>query len=121
MRVKRGITKRQRHNKVLNAVKGHLGARRRHYRYAKEAVTKSGINAYIGRKQKKRSMRSLWITRINIAARDSGLKYSDFMHGLDLAGVNVNRKILAQLAVEDMDAFNSYVEIAKKHLVNNVQ
>ncbi len=119
MRVKRGVTKRQRHNKVLNAVKGHLGARRRHYRYAKEAVTKSGINAYIGRKLKKRTMRALWITRINIAARSAGLKYSDLMHGLDLAGVNINRKILAQLAVDDISAFNSYVEIAKKHLTIN--
>lgn len=118
MRVKRGTTKRQRHNKVLNAVKGHLGARRRHYRYAKEAVTKAGINAYIGRKQKKRTMRALWITRINIAARDSGIRYSELIHGLDLAGVNVNRKILAQLAVEDIEAFNSYVEVAKKNIAN---
>lgn len=116
MRIKRGITKKQRHKKVLKAAKGYRGAKGTRYTLAKEAVTKSGVYAYAGRKNKKRDMRALWITRINIAARNAGLKYSDLVHGLGLAGVNINRKMLADLAVYDIETFNSYVEVARKHL-----
>ncbi len=116
MRIKRGTIKKRRHNKVLKAAKGYRGARGKRYRLAKESTTRAGIYAYEGRKVKKRDMRSLWITRINIAARSAGLKYSDFIHGLNLAGISINRKMLSEMAISDPEMFNSYVEIAKKHL-----
>ncbi|WP_036222709.1 50S ribosomal protein L20 [Mesoaciditoga lauensis] len=116
MRIKRGTVKRRKHNKILKAAKGYRGARGTRYRLAKESTMRAGIYAYEGRKVKKRDMRSLWITRINIAARNAGLKYSDLIHGLNLAGVAINRKMLSDMAVSDPQMFDSYVEIAKKHL-----
>ncbi len=116
MRIKRGILKKKKHNKVLKAAKGYRGSRGSHYRLAKESVTRSGVYAYAGRKVKKRDLRALWITRINIAARNAGLKYSDLIHGLALADVKINRKMLADLAISDPNMFNSYVELAKKQL-----
>ncbi len=116
MRIKRGTVKKRRHNKVLKAAKGYRGARGTRYNLAKESTTRAGVYAYEGRKVKKRDMRSLWITRINIAARNAGIKYSDLIHGLNLAGVAINRKMLSEVAISDPDMFNSYVEIAKKHL-----
>ncbi len=116
MRIKRGTIKRKKHNKILKAAKGYRGARGTRYRLAKESVTRSGVYAYAGRKVKKRDLRALWITRINIAARNAGLKYSELIHGLDLAGIKINRKMLADLAVSDQNMFNSYVELAKKQL-----
>ncbi len=116
MRIKRGTVKKRKHNKVLKAAKGYRGARGKRYNLAKESTTRAGVYAYEGRKLKKRDMRSLWITRINIAARNAGVKYSDLIHGLNLAGVAINRKMLSEMAVSDPDIFNSYIEIAKKHL-----
>ncbi len=116
MRIKRGVIKRRKHKEVLKAAKGYRGARGKRYRLAKESTTRAGMYAYAGRKVKKRDMRALWITRINIAARNAGLKYSDLIHGLNLAGVAINRKMLSEMAVSDPEMFNSYVEIAKKHL-----
>jgi large subunit ribosomal protein L20 len=115
-RVKRGVTARARHKKVLDQAKGYRGRRKNVYRIAKEAVMKAGQYAYRDRRNKKREFRSLWITRINAAARDAGVTYSVFMAGLKKAGIDVDRKILADLAVFDKAAFGKIVEQAKASL-----
>jgi large subunit ribosomal protein L20 len=115
-RVKRGVTARARHKKVLDQAKGYRGRRKNVYRIAKEAVMKAGQYAYRDRRNKKREFRALWITRINAAARDAGVTYSVFMAGLKKAGIDVDRKILADLAVFDKAAFGKIVEQAKASL-----
>ncbi|MFI3119280.1 MAG: 50S ribosomal protein L20, partial [Methylococcaceae bacterium] len=104
-RVKRGVTARARHKKVLKQAKGYYGARSRVYRVAKQAVIKAGQYAYRDRKQKKRMFRALWIVRINAAARLSGMSYSRFINGLTKANVKIDRKVLADIAVRDINAF----------------
>ncbi|WP_411834336.1 50S ribosomal protein L20 [Pseudoxanthomonas mexicana] len=112
-RVKRGVTARRRHKKVLHLAKGYYNARRKVFRVAKQAVIKAQQYAYIGRKQKKRNFRSLWITRINAAARINGLSYSRFMNGLLKAGITLDRKVLADIAVHDATGFAALAEKAK--------
>ena len=112
-RVKRGVTAHRRHKKVLNQAKGYYGARSRVYRVAKQAVTKAGQYAYRDRKTRKRLFRSLWIQRINAAAREHGLSYSRMIHGLKEAGVEVDRKVLAELAIADPKAFGDLAALAK--------
>jgi large subunit ribosomal protein L20 len=115
-RVKRGVTARARHKKVLDQAKGFRGRRKNVYRIAKEAVMKAGQYAYRDRRNKKREFRALWITRINAAARDAGVSYSQFMAGLKKAGIEVDRKVLADLAVFDKPAFAKIAEQAKASL-----
>jgi large subunit ribosomal protein L20 len=115
-RVKRGVTARARHKRLLKLAKGYYGARRKVYRVAKQAVTKAAQYAYIGRKQRKRQFRSLWIVRINAAARMHGLSYSRFMNGLLKAGVTLDRKSLADIAIHDIAAFGKIAEQAKQAL-----
>ena len=115
-RVKRGVTARARHKRLLKLAKGYYGARRKVYRVAKQAVTKAAQYAYIGRKQRKRQFRSLWIVRINAAARMNGLSYSRFMNGLLKAGIKLDRKSLADIAVHDIAAFGKIAEQAKQAL-----
>jgi large subunit ribosomal protein L20 len=115
-RVKRGVQARARHKKVLNEAKGYYGARRKVYRVAKQAVIKAGQYAYRDRRQRKRQFRSLWIVRINAAAREFGLSYSRFMDGLNKAEVEIDRKVLADLAVHDLAAFGVLAEKAKASL-----
>jgi len=115
-RVKRGTIARARHKKVLKQAKGYYGARSKVYRVAKQAVVKAGQYAYRDRRQKKRQFRSLWIVRINAAARDNGLSYSRMMDGLNKAGVEVDRKMLADIAVHDKPAFSALAEQAKAAL-----
>ncbi len=115
-RVKRGVVARARHKKVLNKAKGYYGARSKVYRVAKQAVIKAGQYAYRDRRVRKREFRALWITRINAAARTNGLSYSRFMNGLSKAGVEVDRKMLADLAVHDAAAFTALAEQAKAEL-----
>jgi large subunit ribosomal protein L20 len=115
-RVKRGVTARARHKKVLKKAKGYYGARSRVYRVAKQAVIKAGQYAYRDRRQRKRQFRALWITRINAAARNNGLSYSVFMNGLKKADIIIDRKVLADLAVNDKQAFAQLVEKAKTSL-----
>ena len=115
-RVKRGVTARARHKKVLALAKGFLGRRGNVYRIAKEAVMKAGQYAYRDRRQRKRQFRALWIARINAAARECGLTYSTFMHGLKKAEIEVDRKVLADIAVFDKAAFATIVEKAKASL-----
>ena len=115
-RVKGAMMTRKRRNKVLKAAKGYWGSKSKHFKMAKQAVMKSGNYAYIGRKQKKRDFRALWITRISAQAKDNGMNYSTFMHGLKLAGVDLNRKMLAEIAVSDKEAFAALVETAKAAL-----
>lgn len=112
-RVKRGVMARRRHKKILKQAKGYYNARRKVFRVAKQAVTKALQYAYIGRKQKKRNFRSLWITRINAAARINGLSYSRFMNGLLKAGITLDRKVLADIAVHDAAGFAALAEKAK--------
>ena len=113
-RVKGAVTTRKRRNKILKAAKGYWGAKSKHFKMAKQAVLKSGNYAFIGRKQKKRGFRSLWITRISAQAKVNGINYSRFMNGLKKSGITLNRKMLAELAVNDKEAFASLVETAKK-------
>ena len=115
-RVKRGVQARRRHKKVLAQAKGYYNARRKVFRVAKQAVTKALQYAYIGRKQKKRNFRSLWITRINAAARINGMSYSRFMNGLGKAGITLDRKVLADIAVHDAAGFAALAEKAKAAL-----
>ncbi|GAA5077332.1 50S ribosomal protein L20 [Lysobacter panacisoli] len=115
-RVKRGVTARRRHKKILKQAKGYYHARRKVFRVAKQAVTKALQYAYIGRKQKKRHFRSLWITRINAAARINGLSYSRFINGLMKAGITLDRKVLADIAVHDAQGFAALAEKAKSAL-----
>ena len=112
-RVKRGVTARRRHKKILKLAKGYYHARRKVFRVAKQAVTKELQYAYIGRKQKKRNFRSLWITRINAAARINGLSYSRFMNGMLKSGITLDRKVLADIAVHDAVGFAALAEKAK--------
>ena len=115
-RVKGAMMTRKRRNKVLKAAKGYWGSKSKHFKMAKQAVMKSGNYAYIGRKQNKRNFRQLWITRISAQAKVNGLNYSTLMHGLKLAGIDLNRKMLAELAVSDKDAFAAICEKAKAAL-----
>jgi len=115
-RVKGAMMTRKRRNKILKAAKGYWGAKSKHFKMAKQAVMKSGNYAYVGRKQKKREFRSLWITRISAQAKVCGMNYSTMMHGLKLAGINLNRKMLAELAVSDKEAFAALAEKAKAAL-----
>ena len=115
-KVKGAMMTRKRRNKVLKAAKGYWGSKSKHFKMAKQAVMKSGNYAYIGRKQKKRDFRALWITRISAQAKVNGMNYSTFMHGLKLAGVDLNRKMLAEIAVSDKEAFAALVETAKAAL-----
>lgn len=115
-RIKGAMMTRKRRNKVLKAAKGYWGSKSTHFKMAKQAVMKSGNYAFTGRKLKKRDFRSLWITRISAQAKVNGINYSTFMHGLKLAGIDLNRKMLAELAVSDKDAFASLTEKAKAAL-----
>lgn len=112
-RVKRGVTARARHKKVLKQAKGYYGARSRVYRVAKQAVIKAGQYAYRDRRQRKRQFRALWIVRINAAAREFGLSYSRFIAGLNKASVAIDRKVLADIAVRDKEAFAELARIAR--------
>ena len=113
MRIKRSVNALKKRRKIFRLSKGYFGNKSKSYRIAREAVMKSLNYAFIGRKLKKRDMRSLWIARINAAARVNGLSYSKFMHGLKVAGINLNRKVLADLAVNDAAAFAAPAEKAK--------
>ena len=115
-RVKGAMMARKRRNKTLKMAKGYWGAKSKHFRMAKQAVMKSGNYAFVGRKQKKRQFRNLWITRINNAVRAQGMNYSTFMNGLKKAGVELNRKMLSEMAIHDPASFNALVETAKKAL-----
>ena len=115
-RVKGAMMTRKRRNKTLKAAKGYWGSKSKHFKMAKQAVMKSGNYAYIGRKQKKRDFRSLWISRISAQAKVNGMNYSTLMHGLKVAGVDLNRKMLAEIAVSDKDAFAALCETAKAAL-----
>lgn len=115
-RVKRGVTARARHKKILAQAEGYYGRRKNTFRTANAAVWKAGQNAYKDRRLKKRTFRALWIQRINAAVRLYGLTYSRFINGLDLAGIEIDRKMLADIAVKDADAFKSIVDAAKAAL-----
>ena len=115
-RVKGAMMTRKRRNKVRKAAKGYWGSKSKHFKMAKQAVMKSGNYAYIGRKQKKRDFRALWITRISAQAKVNGINYSQLMHGLKKAGISLNRKMLAEIAVSDKDAFAEIVAKAKAAL-----
>ncbi len=115
-RVKRGVTAKARHKKVLKAAKGYYGARSRTYKTARQAVFKAGQYAYRDRRQKKRQFRALWIVRINAASKANGLSYSKFINGLNKAGIALDRKVLADLALHDAAAFAGLVEKAKAAL-----
>jgi len=115
-RVKRGVTARAKHKKVLDAAKGYRGRRKNVFRVAKEAIMKAGQYAYRDRRQKKRVFRALWIARINAGAREFGLTYSRLINGLKKASVEVDRKVLADLAVFDKAAFEKYAELAKSNI-----
>ncbi len=115
-RVKGAIMTRKRRKSVLRAAKGYWGAKSKHFKMAKQAVLKSGNYAYVGRKQKKRDFRTLWIARISALAKVCGMNYSTLMHGLKVAGVDLNRKMLAEIAVSDKDAFAAICEKAKAAL-----
>jgi len=112
-RVKGATMTRKRRKKVLKLAKGYYGAKSKHFKMAKQAVYKSGQYAYIGRKQKKRNFRALWITRISAACKMNGMNYSTFMNGLKIAGVTLNRKMLSEIAIADPAAFTALVQQAK--------
>ena len=115
-RVKGGLGAKKRHNRTLKLAKGYRGARSKQYRVAKQSVMRALTSSYDGRKERKRQFRQLWIARINAAARLNGLSYSQFMHGLKLANVDLNRKVLADMAVTDAAGFAKLVEVAKSKL-----
>ncbi len=115
-RIKGGLNAKKRHNRVLKLAKGYYGARSKQYRVAKQSVMRALASQYAGRKQRKRDFRKLWIARINAAARMNGLNYSNMIHGLKLANVDINRKILADLAVNDPEGFATLAELAKSKL-----
>ena len=115
-RVKGAMMTRKRRNKVLKAANGYWGSKSKHFKMAKQAVMKSGNYAYIGRKQKKRDFRALWITRISAQAKVNGMNYSTLMHGLKVAGIDLNRKMLSEIAVSDKEAFAALCETAKAAL-----
>ena len=112
-RIKGGMNAKKKHNRVLKLAKGYRGARSKQYRVATQTVMRALTSSYAGRKQKKRQFRQLWIARINAAARMNGLSYSKFMYGLKLAGVELNRKVLADMAVNDAEGFATLAELAK--------
>ncbi|MBP8866072.1 MAG: 50S ribosomal protein L20 [Acetobacterium sp.] len=116
MRIKKGVNAKKKHKKVLKLAKGYYGAKSKLYRSANEAVMRALRSSYVGRKEKKRNFRRLWITRINAGARMYGLSYSKFMFGLKQAGVEIDRKILADLAMNDIKAFEDLVEVSKKNM-----
>lgn len=118
MRIKRAVNAVKKRRKILKLSKGYFGSKSRSYRVARQAVMKSQMYAYIGRRLKKRDFRSLWIARINAAARLSGLSYSKFMHGLKVSGINLNRKVLADMAVNDAPAFAALAEKAKSAIAS---
>ena len=113
-RIKGGSNAKKKHNRVLKLAKGYRGARSKQYRIAKQSVMRALASSYAGRKQKKRQFRQLWIARINAAARINGISYSRLMHGLKVSGIDINRKMLAEMAVNDADGFATLAEIAKK-------
>ena len=112
-RIKGGLNAKKKHYRTLKLAKGYRGARSKQYRVAKQSVMRALASSYAGRKQKKRQFRQLWIARINAAARMNGLSYSKFMYGLKLAGVELNRKVLADMAVNDAEGFATLAELAK--------
>ncbi|MCM1042977.1 MAG: 50S ribosomal protein L20 [Corallococcus sp.] len=116
MRIKRGVNAVKKRRKILKAAKGYFGLKSTNYRIARQAVMKSGNYAYVGRRLRKRDMRSLWIARINAAARANGLSYSKMMHGLKVANIELNRKVLAEIAVTDAKSFAQLAETAKANL-----
>ena len=120
-RVKRGTTVKQKHNKILDRAKGYLGRHHSTYRAAREKTEKAGQYAFRDRRQKKRDFRSLWIVRINAAVRPNGLTYSQFMNGLKKAGVNLDRKVLAQMAYDADKNFNTLIETAKRFINGGVK
>lgn len=115
-RVKNGIIRHKRHKRILKAAKGYRGSKSKVYRVAKQQVLRSGNYAYVHRKLKKRDFRKLWIARINAAARENGTTYSRMMHGLKVAGVDIDRKVLADLAVNDPQGFTELAEISKQSI-----
>ncbi len=115
-RVKGGLNSKKKHKRVLKLAKGYMGARSKQYRIAKQSVMRALASSYAGRKQRKRQFRQLWIARINAAAHLNGLSYSKFIHGLKLANVDLNRKILADMAVNDAEGFAKLAELAKAQL-----
>ena len=115
-RVKGGMNAKQKHNKVLKLAKGYRGARSKQYRVAKQSVMRALTSSYAGRKQRKRQFRQLWIARINAAARMNDISYTQLMHGLKLAGVDINRKMLSEMAISDAEGFAKLVEVAKAQL-----
>ena len=115
-RIKGGMNAKKKHNRVLKMAKGYRGARSKQYRVAKQSVMRALTSSYAGRKQRKRQFRQLWIARINAAARINGLSYSKFMYGLKQAGVEMNRKILSDMAINDAEGFTKLAELAKSKL-----
>ena len=115
-RIKGGMNARKKHNRTLQLAKGYRGARSKQYRVAKQSVMRALTSSYAGRKERKRQMRQLWIARINAAARMNGLSYSKLMHGLKLADIEINRKMLAEMAVNDAEGFAALAETAKAKL-----
>jgi large subunit ribosomal protein L20 len=113
-RVKGGLGAKKRHNRTLKLAKGYRGARSKQYRVAKQSVMRALASSYAGRKEKKRQFRQLWIARINAAARMNGISYSQMMHGLKVAGVDINRKMLAEMAVNDAEGFAALAKLAKE-------
>lgn len=115
-RVKGGLNAKKRHNRTLKLAKGYRGARSKQYRVAKQSVMRALTSSYAGRKEKKRQFRRLWIARINAASRLNGLSYSQFMYGLKLANIDLNRKVLADMAVSDVEGFAKLVDVAKSKI-----
>ena len=115
-RIKGGLNARKKHNRVLKLAKGYRGARSKQYRVAKQSVMRALTSSFAGRKERKRQFRRLWIARINAAARLNGLSYSKFMYGLKLANVDLNRKMLSEMAISDPEGFAALVEVAKSKL-----
>ena len=115
-RIKGGLNAKKKHNRVLKLAKGYRGARSKQYRVAKQSVMRALTSSFAGRKEKKRQFRRLWIARINAAARMNGLSYSKFMYGLKLAQIDINRKMLSEMAISDPEGFASLVEVAKSKL-----
>ena len=113
-RIKGGMAAKKKHNRVLKLAKGYRGARSKQYRVAKQSVMRADATAFAGRRERKRDFRKLWIARINAAARQNDISYSNLMHGLKVAGVDINRKMLAEMAVNDAEGFASLVDVAKK-------
>ena len=113
-RIKGGLNAKKKHKRVLKLAKGYRGARSKQYRVAKQSVMRALASSYAGRKERKRQFRRLWIARINAAARMNGLSYSKMMHGLKVAGIDINRKMLAEMAVNDAEGFKTLAELAKK-------